>query len=210
MNLFPKSDHCCNYEINEQSKIYGKHFVNPFENNIFASEKDEGSRRYRFLFCSIETNMIEKSVLIQLAEEHLKDSPNYLVDVLIGSGNNIIIEIDNDKGVDIENCVALSRYIESNLDRDLEDFELTVTSAGLTSPLKTARQYKKFEGKDIEVLSKNGIKYKGVLKTSNENGFTITITKKVKPEGAKRKVDQDEEINFEYEEIKYTKYLIRF
>jgi len=210
MNLFTKSDNCYYNEITVHCKNYAKHFVNPFENNIFACEKSEGSRKYRFLFCSIETNMIEKSVLIKLAEEHLENSLNYLVDVLIGNGNNITIEIDNDNGVDIENCVALSRHIESKLDRDIEDFELTVTSAGLTSPLKTARQYKKFEGKDIEVLSKKGIKYKGVLKSSNENGFTLTITKKVKPEGAKRKVEQSEDINFEYEEIKHTKYLIRF
>src|SRR5690554_6953572 len=64
--------------------------------------------------------------------------------------------------------VLFRSYIESKLDRDHEDFELTVTSAGLTSPLKTPRQYKKFEGKEIEVLSKKGIKYKGVLKSSDE------------------------------------------
>src|SRR5690554_6559447 len=121
-----------------------------------------GSRRYRFLFCSIETNMIEKSVLLELANEYLKDSSNYLVEVSLVAGNNITIEIDNDNGVDIEDCVALSRFIESKLDRDTEDFELTVTSAGLTSPLRTLRQYKKFEGKEVEVLSKNGMKYKGV------------------------------------------------
>lgn len=154
--------------------------------------------------------MIEKSVIIQLAEEHLKDSSNYLIDVLIGNANTITVEIDNDNGVDIDDCAALSRYIESKLDRDHEDFELTVTSAGLTSPLKTPRQYKKFEGKEIEVLSKKGIKYKGVLKSSDETGFIVTINRKIRPEGAKRKIDQNEDINFDFEEIKYTKYLIRF
>ncbi len=154
--------------------------------------------------------MIEKSVLLELANEYLKDSSNYLVEVSLVAGNNITIEIDNDNGVDIEDCVALSRFIESKLDRDTEDFELTVTSAGLTSPLRTLRQYKKFEGKEVEVLSKNGMKYKGVIKSSDENGFTIIVTKKVKPEGAKRKVDVSEDISFKFEEVKYTKYLIRF
>ena len=154
--------------------------------------------------------MIEKSALVELTNEYLTDSSNYLVEVSIGASNSITIEIDNDKGVDIEDCVALSRHIESKLDRETEDFELTVTSAGLTSPLRNLRQYKKFEGKEVEVLSKNGVKYKGELKSSNENGFTINVTKKVKPEGGKRKVDISEDICFEYEEVKYTKYLIRF
>ena len=169
-----------------------------------------GSRKYRFLFYSIETYMIEKSVLLELTNEYLKDSSNYLVELSIGSGNTITVEIDNDEGVNIEDCVVLSHYIESKLDRENEDFELTVTSAGLTSPLRTLRQYKKFEGKEVEVLSKNGKKYKGELKSSNESGFTIIVTTKVKQEGAKRKVEVSEDINFEFDEVKHTKYLIRF
>lgn len=98
--------------------------------------------------------MIDKKTLIDLTEAYLQGSPNYLVDVLIGNDNAITIEIDNDEGVDIDHCVALSRHLESKLDRDTEDFELTVTSAGLTSPFKTLRQYKKYEGQEVEVLSK--------------------------------------------------------
>jgi len=81
--------------------------------------------------------MIEKEMLIALTEEYLEDTPNYLVDVLVGADNTIIVEIDNDKGVNIDDCVALSRHLESKLDRDAEDFELTVTSAG--SPLRLRR-----------------------------------------------------------------------
>ena len=154
--------------------------------------------------------MIIKDELIKITEEYLKDSSNYLVDILIGSGNSISVEIDNDNGVDIDDCVELSRFIESKLDRESDDFELTVTSSGLTSPFKTIRQYKKFEGKEIEVLNKKGIKQTGVLKSSDEKGFTITITKQIKPEGAKRKVNVNEDIYFTFDEVKYTKYLLRF
>ena len=87
--------------------------------------------------------MIDKKEINALVEEFLKDSGNYLVDILIASGNLITVEIDNDNGVNIDDCVELSRYLESKFDRDTEDFELTVTSAGLTSPFKTLRQYKK-------------------------------------------------------------------
>jgi ribosome maturation factor RimP len=103
-----------------------------------------------------------------------------------------------------------SRDIESKLDRESEDFELTVTSAGLTSPFKTIRQYKKYENKEIEVVDKKGVKLAGVLKSSDDNGFTITVIKKVKPEGAKRKMEIEEDIHYKFDEVKYTKYLLRF
>lgn len=154
--------------------------------------------------------MIDKNLVSEIAKAYLKDSPNYLVDVLVGTDNAVTVEIDNDNGVNIDDCVALSRHIESQFNRDLEDFELTVTSAGLTSPFKTFRQYKKYEGKEIEVLSKNGHKLSGILKSSNEEGFTVTVTKMVKPEGAKRKTEVEEDHFFNYNDVKYTKYLIRF
>lgn len=154
--------------------------------------------------------MIDKSVISELVEAYLKDTSDYLVDVLVAPGNVITVEIDNDNGVNIDECVALSRHLESKLDRDAEDFELTVTSAGLTSPFKTIRQYQKYEGKEIETLTKKGEKLKGVLKTVDENGFTLTVTKMVKPEGAKRKTEVEEDLHFDYNDIKHTKYLIRF
>lgn len=154
--------------------------------------------------------MIDKNMLISLTEEYLKDTTYYLVDLILGNDNSIIVEIDNDEGVDIDQCVALSRHIEAQLDRDSEDFELTVTSAGLTSPFKTIRQYRKYEGKEVEVLTRTGIKHNGILRSSDNEGFILTITRKVKPEGAKRKQEVDEDIRFKYDDVKYTKYLIRF
>lgn len=154
--------------------------------------------------------MIDKKTLIGLTEAYLQGSPNYLVDVRVEGGNAITVEIDNDEGVDIDDCAALSRHLESKLDRDTEDFELTVTSAGLTSPFKTPRQYKKFKGEEVEVLGKNGQKVTGILGSSNEEGFTLAVTKQVRPEGAKRKVDVTEQVHFAYDEVKHTKYLIRF
>ncbi|RNC66898.1 ribosome assembly cofactor RimP [Proteiniphilum sp. X52] len=154
--------------------------------------------------------MIEKKLIIDFAEQYLEGSPNYLTDVSVSADNTITVEIDNDHGVDIDDCVALSRYLESKLDRDTEDFELTVTSAGLSSPFKISRQYKKYEGREVEVLSKNGQKITGTLKSSDDNGFTVSVTKKIKPEGAKRKIEVEEDLRFAFEEVKHTKYLIRF
>ena len=150
--------------------------------------------------------MIEKKVVSQLVEEKLASSSNYLVDVVIKPGNLIVVEIDNDEAVSIDDCAELSRY----LDRDVEDYELEVGSAGITSPFKVLRQYVKNIGNEVEMLLKNGSKLTGVLKSADENGVVVSVEKKVKPEGAKRKVTVIEDESYTFDEIKYTKYLIRF
>lgn len=154
--------------------------------------------------------MIDKQMVIQLAEEKLASSSNYLVDVEIQPGNVIIVEIDNDEAVCIDDCVELSRFIEEHLDRDSEDFELEVGSAGITSPFKILRQYQKNIGKEVEVLLASGMKLTGILKSADENGIVLTVEKQVKPEGAKRKITVEEDLAYTYNEIKSTKYLIRF
>ena len=154
--------------------------------------------------------MIDKQMVIQLAEEKLASSGNYLVDVEIQPGNVIIVEIDNDEAVCIDDCVELSRFIVEHLDRNSEDFELEVGSAGITSPFKILRQYQKNIGKEVEVLLASGMKLTGILKSADENGIVLTVEKQVKPEGAKRKITVEEDLAYTYNEIKSTKYLIRF
>ncbi|MEG1748431.1 MAG: ribosome assembly cofactor RimP [Tannerellaceae bacterium] len=154
--------------------------------------------------------MIERNVICQLAEEHLASTDNFLVDVVIKPGNFIVVEIDNDEGVFIEDCTALSRYLEEHLDREVEDFELEVGSAGVTSPFKILRQYQKNVGNEVEVLLKSGVKLEGILKSADTTGLVLTIEKQVKPEGAKRKITVQEDLTYTFDEIKYTKYLIRF
>jgi ribosome maturation factor RimP len=154
--------------------------------------------------------MIEKEKISRLVEEQLSTSANYLVDVSVKPGNLIVVEIDSDEAVSIDDCAALSRYIEANLDREAEDYELEVGSAGLTSPLKVLRQYIKYTGKEVELLTKSGLKQTGILKAADEKGFVISVERLVKPEGAKRKQKLQEEQAYTYDEIKYVKYILRF
>jgi len=107
-------------------------------------------------------------------------------------------------------CANLSKFIESRIDREIEDYELEVGSAGLGMPFKVLKQYEKNLGEEVEVLSKDGKKFSGILKSASEESFTIIISKQVKPEGAKRKITVEEDLVFSYNEVKYTKYLIRF
>ena len=154
--------------------------------------------------------MIDKDLLVSTIEQGLEGTDMFLVDVTVGKDNRIVVEIDSDTAVDIDSCAALSRKVEETFDRDIEDYELEIGSAGLTAPLRTPRQYAKNTGNQIEVLTKDGRKLKGKLTASDDNSFTIEIQKKVKPEGAKRPVIIDEPLSFGYDEIKYTKYLIDF
>ena len=154
--------------------------------------------------------MIETNVVTRIVEEWLDGKDYFLVDVSVSPDDRIVVEIDHADGVWIDDCVDLSRYIESKLNREEEDYELEVGSAGIGQPFKVLKQYQIYVGKEVEVLDKAGKKWKGVLAEANDENFTITMTVKVKPEGAKRPKLVEQNVTFTYDEIKYTKYLISF
>ena len=154
--------------------------------------------------------MIDKNVVKKLVEEWLQDKEYFLVSVEISLDNRIVVEIDHADGVWIEDCVALSRYIEEHLSRDEEDYELEVGSAGLGQPFKVPQQYINFVGKEVEVLDADGVKVKGILKAVDGNDFTVGVEEKVKVEGKKRPVKQEVDHVYQMDKVKYTKYLISF
>lgn len=154
--------------------------------------------------------MISKEAVFQIVENFITDKNYYLVDVNVTPGNRISVEIDSFDGVTIEFCMEVNRHIESELDREIEDYELEVSSAGLTEPFKVLKQYEKNIGNEVEVLTKAGKKITGVLIEVHEANFVLEIEKTEKPEGSKRKVTVIENLTFAYEEIKTTKYIIRF
>lgn len=154
--------------------------------------------------------MLNKQFITNIVEDFLTDSSVFLVDVSIKPGNCIVVEIDSESGLGIDDCVNLSKNIESKLDREEEDFELEVGSSGVTSPFKILRQYQKNIGNEVEVLTRTGQKIVGILKECDDAEFVVVVTKMEKPEGSKRKVEVEEDLRFAYNDVKYTKYLIRF
>lgn len=154
--------------------------------------------------------MIEKKTVCQIVEEWLVGKDYFLVEVTVSPDDRILVEIDHAEGVWIEDCVELSRFIESKLNREEEDYELEVGSAGIGQPFKVLQQYYNHIGNDVEVLTKAGRKLSGKLKEADEEKFVVGVEKKVKAEGEKRpKLMEVDEI-FRYDDIKYTKYLISF
>jgi len=154
--------------------------------------------------------MILKDSVYQVVDEFIANTNYYLVDLKITPDNQISIEIDSFDGVNLDFCIKLNKHIESQFDREVEDFELEVSSAGLTEPFKVLKQYEKNIGNDVEVLTKAGKKITGLLLEVTPENFTVQIEKSEKPEGSKRKITVSEDLTFTYEEIKATKYIIRF
>lgn len=157
--------------------------------------------------------MIDKNVVKTLVNKWLEENSEkeyFLVDVQVDDDNKVVVEIDHKDGVVIDDCVSLSEFINDNLDRDKEDYELEVGSTGLGQPFKVPQQYVINIGEEVEVLDKDSKKLKGVLKSVDGNMFTVSVNEKVKVEGKKRPVKMDVDHTFNMDEVKYTKYIIRF
>lgn len=154
--------------------------------------------------------MIEKNLVKSYVEEWLEGKEYFLTDITISPDNRIVVEIDHKEGVWIEDCVELSRHIEAHLDRDAEDFELEVGSAGIGQPFKVLRQYEIHVGERVEVLALDGKKIVGTLKEVDAEKFVVTVQEKIKEEGAKRPKLVDVDKTFAYTDVKWTKYLIEF
>ena len=154
--------------------------------------------------------MINKQELIDVINTELEGSDIFLVEVKVSADNIIDVAIDSMGSVTIDDCIALNNKVFDHFDRDVEDYELTVGSYGISDPFKVLQHYKKNMGGEVEVLTEDGKKLKGTLKDADEEGFTLTITKKVKLEGKKRPEMVAEDLNYKYDEIKYTKNIIQF
>lgn len=156
--------------------------------------------------------MIDKQLLTQEIEKDLEGTDLFLVDLSVSPDNRIVVEIDSCRGVDIEDCTRLTQLIEAAFDRDVEDYELEVGSAGLTSPFKVKGQYEKNIGNEIEVLTRDGRKITGTLQSVSPDGaaFTMTVKEKVKEEGKKRPVIVDRSVEMNVADTRSVRYLLSF
>ena len=123
--------------------------------------------------------MTDSKLIEQIVNTYTQGKELFLVSVKVTKSNVITVTVDGDKGVVIDDCKLLSKYIESQLDRDKEDFELTVTSFGLGEYFTMQRQYLKNVGQQLEVVLTDGTKINGKLEKA-ENGKLYLSTKKQK------------------------------
>jgi ribosome maturation factor RimP len=154
--------------------------------------------------------MISKEKIQTLADQKLAESSNFIVDISVKTGNKIVILLDNDNGISINDCVAMSRHIEEGLDREVEDFELNVMSPGLIEPFKIVRQYQKNIGKQVDVVTKEGKKLSGKLLKATDLEIALETRSKEKVEGKKGKQLIINNIILSFNQIKETKIVISF
>lgn len=154
--------------------------------------------------------MIKKELISQAIENFIEGTDKFLVDLKISGNNTITVVIDADTSVSIDDCTNLSRSIEESLNREENDFELTVYSAGLSEPLKLHRQYKKQLDKELDIYTAGGPKFTGILKHLSETGIDLEIETSKKIEGKKKKQLIKETINIPFETITTAKIVVKF
>lgn len=154
--------------------------------------------------------MIDKTKLKEYVETLLADTDCFLTDLSVSTDNDIVVEIDSGGMIDIDFCSALSRRIEEEFPRDVEDYTLEVGSAGLTSPFKVRRQWEKNVGNDIEVVTSDGKKLSGRLASLRDDAFILETQQKVKREGMKRPVLERLELEIPFTDVKRAVYDLKF
>lgn len=154
--------------------------------------------------------MIDCEKILAIADRELAGTDLFTVSCKCSASNEVELLIDSDTHVTIERCAELSRTIEAEFDRDVEDFSLTVASAGIGSELKNIRQYRKLIGQSVEVLLLSGVKVLAKLDEVTDEGITISYEEKQAVEGKKRKVLVSVVKSYPFDQIKYTKEYLDF
>ena len=151
--------------------------------------------------------MILQEEIKKVAEAKIKQLDGFLVDLKVNTANVITLFFDRIDGVQVDHCLEISKHIEDYFDRDVEDYELTVCSAGLDNPFMVEEQYHKYNGHEVRVLLANGKRRKGVILSYEDD--VLTLATKRKNKGAKKEYIV-KEVVIPAIEIKETKLKINF
>ena len=135
----------------------------------------------------------------------------FLVDISVSKDNDIVLTIESENGkIELEDCVSLSRFFESRFDREVEDYSLTVSSAGLDQPFKVLKQYFKAVGTKVEVQLKGGKKMIALLTAADAEGITLKYSVKEAVEGKKKKELVEHEDRFTMDQVNSVRPFIEF
>jgi ribosome maturation factor RimP len=151
--------------------------------------------------------MISREAIENLVKKLTEGTGLFIVGIHVSPSNNIRIFVDNEKGVSLEECISLSRAVENSLDRDKHDFQLEVSSPGLTEPLRVLPQYRKNIGRTVEIITNEGDKHEGKLIGITDKGLVIEEVVKIRG-GKKRPEIKSAEKEFDFDQINSTKVVI--
>ena len=135
----------------------------------------------------------------------------FLVDVTVSKDNDIVLTIESENGkIELEDCVSLSRFFETKFDREIEDYSLTVSSAGLDQPFKVFKQFQKAVGTKVEVQIKGGKKMVATLTAADQESITLKYSQKEAVEGKKKKEIVEHEDRFTMDQVNAVRPFIEF
>lgn len=149
--------------------------------------------------------MIDQNRIKELLDEKLDGTEVFVCEILVSNSNVITVFIDGDKGVNVDHCSSISRFLESKLDRDSEDYELRVSSFGADRPLISRRQYPKHVGRTLQVIRKDESEIKGTFESFDDQHI---ILKPILPKSKKQVVT--ELLSIPFEDIKEATVVISF
>jgi ribosome maturation factor RimP len=147
--------------------------------------------------------MTFKEKVEDLLNQGLKENPSlFLVDFSISEGYKILVTLDGDNGVTLQDCIDISRAIDQNLDREEQDFSIEVASAGVSSPLKNNRQYKKNVGRTLKVKTLSGEGIEAELVQANDESIVLKWKSREPKKIGKGKETVENQREIPYSEIK--------
>jgi len=154
--------------------------------------------------------MITQDTVTQLIENKIAGTDMFIVEVNVRPGNVISVTLDSESGITIEACTEVHRHILHEMDREVEDYSLEVSSPDLSKPLQVFRQYQKNIGRDLGVKLKDKTKIEGELMAADESGITLKTEQKEEVPGKKGKKLVEREIVIAFADMAEAKVLIRF
>ncbi|HDR90045.1 MAG TPA: ribosome assembly cofactor RimP [Bacteroidetes bacterium] len=154
--------------------------------------------------------MVTRERVQEAIEKSFWDDDFFLVDVQIIPGKKVTVYVDRENGITIDECAELSKSLLYTLEGELEDMELTVSSPGLTMPFRVKEQYEKNISRNVEVVMKDGEKFKGKLLGVSDSGFSLLTREATGAGGKKKKQEEAAERWFAFDEVKSTKIAVEF
>jgi ribosome maturation factor RimP len=133
----------------------------------------------------------------------------YLIELSISVNNKVQVVVDGDNGVSLSECMRISRVINDNFDREVEDFSLEVTTPDIAHPLKVKRQYIKNLNRILKIKTVEE-EIEGTLVSVDEETIVLQWKAREPKLVGKGKVTVDKIVTLEYNEIKEAKVKILF
>jgi len=150
------------------------------------------------------SRMITAETIRGLIEDDLSEKGFFVVDILVKPSGKIMVFADTFKGITLDDCISITRLIESKTGSDLEDYELEVSSPGLDNPLKLPVQYQKNTGRLIRIVNTDGDTLEGRIKEADDKKVVLETMMKKNKTG-----NQSQFIDIEYNTVKTAKLVIR-